>query len=62
LARLTGDRARDVDQAIRAKVLSRLEKAGVPTVTTLPLRQVVALSGEETATAFGESLPAGLRM
>jgi hypothetical protein len=62
LARLTGDRARDVDPAVRAKVLARLTKAGVPAETTRPLQQVVALSGEEASAAFGESLPAGLRL
>lgn len=62
LARLTGDRARDVDAAVREKVIARLEKAGAPATMLQPLREVVALSVEDEAVAFGEALPAGLRL
>jgi hypothetical protein len=62
LARLTGDRARDVDAAVRDKVIARLEKAGASATMLQPLREVVALSVEDEAVAFGEALPAGLRL
>jgi len=62
LARLTGDRARDVDATVREKVIARLEKAGAPATMLQPLREVVALSVEDEAVAFGEALPAGLRL
>lgn len=62
LCRLTGNRARDVDAGVRDKVIARLEKAGASPSLLQPLREVVALSVEDEAVAFGEALPAGLRL
>jgi hypothetical protein len=62
LARLTGDRSRDVDDAVRERAIARLEKAGTEPAWIQQLREVVALSAEDEAVVFGEALPAGLRL
>jgi hypothetical protein len=62
LARLTGDRARDIDGALRERVIARLQKADAPTAWVQLLREVVPLSPEDEAQAFGDALPVGLRL
>ena len=62
LARLTGDRSRDIDDVLRARVIARLEKAGAPAPWVHQLAEVVALSAEDEAIVFGDVLPAGLRL
>ncbi|MDP2340035.1 MAG: Hsp70 family protein [Deltaproteobacteria bacterium] len=62
IARRTGDRARDVDAAVREKVVGRLEKAGVNASWIQMVRDVVTLSADDEAAAFGEALPVGLRL
>ena len=62
LARKTGDRYRDVDDATRKLVVARFEQ----TAAAPHLRELVvdggALAGEEQGRMFGESLPSGLRL
>lgn len=62
MARKTGDRYRDVDEATRKSVVAWLERTGA----SLHLRELVAaggaLAGEEQGRMFGESLPTGLRL
>ncbi len=62
LARMTGDRARDIAPALRSEVVRRLEKEGVGEVLLRPVREVVEVGGEERATFFGERLPPGLSL
>jgi hypothetical protein len=62
IARRTGDRARDVDAAVREKVVARLEKAGVNPSWIHMVQEVVTLSADDEAAAFGEALPVGLRL
>jgi hypothetical protein len=62
LARMTGDRARDVDANVRERVVTRLEKAQTQASWVRMVREVVPLSVEDEAQAFGESLPVGLRV
>ena len=62
LARRTDDRARDLDDALRARAAA--------TVRTLPggargavlIEQVVALEAREERVVLGDPLPAGLRL
>jgi molecular chaperone DnaK (HSP70) len=61
LARLSGDRARDVDPETRARVLRMLAGTG-PDEVLRPLREVVELGAAEEGRIFGEALPAGLRL
>ncbi len=60
LARRTGDRARDVDDAVRARVLAALEAAKAPASWRQMVAEVVALSAADEARALGDTLPVGL--
>jgi molecular chaperone DnaK (HSP70) len=62
LARLTGDRARDVDEATRAQVLEKLQSAGASPAWERMVREVVALEATDKARALGDTLPAGLSL
>ncbi|MFO0554908.1 MAG: Hsp70 family protein [Polyangiaceae bacterium] len=60
LARMTGDRARDVSPSVRSEVVRRLEREGAPASLVLPVREIVEARGAERAAFFGERLPSGL--
>jgi hypothetical protein len=62
LARLTGDRARDVEPAVRAKVEARLAQTKAPELFQRLVREVVEPESDLQQRVFGESLPAGLRL
>lgn len=62
IARLTGDRSRDLPQALRETVIQRLEAANAPPAWIEMVREVVTLDNAETGRIFGESLPAGLKL
>jgi molecular chaperone DnaK (HSP70) len=62
LARATGDRARDLPEAVRAEVARRLELSGSPAGWALAVREPVPVEAKERAEAFGEELPLGLRL
>jgi hypothetical protein len=59
LARLTGDRARDLDEELRGRAAAKLEQAGAPSIA---LREVQALGSTEEQRVFGEALPLGLHL
>ena len=59
---MTGDRARDVDAAMRTEVEKKLVRAGAKEEWILSVREVVDLREKDRAEFFGESLPAGLRL
>lgn len=61
LARRTGDRGRDVDEDLRARLTARLRDMGAPRAAVL-VAQVVALEVREQSIALGDTLPAGLRL
>jgi actin-like ATPase involved in cell morphogenesis len=62
IARVTGDRARDLDAGLREKVAARLEKAGAPAHLSKMVRERVEWTADDEAQAFGEALPPGLRL
>jgi hypothetical protein len=62
MARRTGDRYRDVGEAVRAKVAEWLKDGGAPDHFLTLVREGGRLEAEEQRTAFGESLPRGLRI
>jgi molecular chaperone DnaK (HSP70) len=62
LARRTGDRARDLEPATRAKIEARLAELKAAPVLQQMVREVVELGSGEEQRVFGESLPAGLRL
>jgi hypothetical protein len=60
IARLTGDRARDVDDALRNRVLDAVRRAHAPQSWQSLLLEVVTMETVDQARAFGDTLPAGL--
>lgn len=62
LARKTGDRYRDVDQATRDRVLNRLQQSDAAAHLIELVKNGGTLAGEEQGRMFGESLPSGLRL
>lgn len=62
LARKTGDRVRDVDDAVRAKVLAHFETLGAPEAWRQLVSEIVQLSAADEARALGDSLPVGLSL
>lgn len=62
LARLTGQRSLDVDEAIRQEVLLALRPLSVPPKWLQMLEQVMEMEAADRGQLFGESLPKGLRL
>jgi hypothetical protein len=62
LARLTGDRTRDLADEIRARAIAALKSAGAPETWLRMLTEVVALEAADEARALGDTLPIGLRL
>jgi molecular chaperone DnaK (HSP70) len=62
LARMTGDRARDVSPALRAEVQKRLEALGARPSWIASVREVVDVGEDERAAILGDGLPLGLRL
>ncbi len=62
LARASGDRQRDVDDALRAEVVRRLGVHGAPGVWVELVREPRALEAETAQRVLGESLPPGLEL
>jgi hypothetical protein len=62
LARRTGQRALDVDEAKRGRVLQALRERLAPEHWVRLVEEVSELEGEEQSQMFGESLPIGLRL
>ncbi|MBX3746482.1 MAG: hsp70 family protein [Verrucomicrobiae bacterium] len=60
LARRTGDRARDVDDGIRARVLALLEANQAPPSWRRLVAEVAELERADAARALGDTLPLGL--
>ena len=62
IASLSGDRSRDLPQAVRDSVIRKLEAANAPAAWVAMVREVVSLDNADTGRVFGESLPAGLKL
>jgi molecular chaperone DnaK (HSP70) len=62
LARLTGDRARDLEQTVRSRVIAALEAAGSPASWCRMLTEVVSMESTDKARALGDTLPVGLQL
>ncbi|MBX3270470.1 MAG: hsp70 family protein [Sandaracinaceae bacterium] len=60
LARMSGDRERDLDDALRAQVAARLEAISAPASWVAMVREVTQLEEADERRLFGESLPPGL--
>jgi len=62
LARRTGDRARDLDEATRAQLAALLRGMPGGERAAVLVEQIVELEAREERVALGDTLPAGLRM
>ena len=62
LARMSGDRARDIAPDLRELALHALAEAGSAAALVRTVREPVALEAAEEQRIFGEGLPAGLRL
>jgi hypothetical protein len=62
LARVTGDRARDVSERVRRDVEKRLVAIGAKSEQVRAVRELVVVEESERAAFFGEGLPVGLRL
>jgi hypothetical protein len=62
LARRTGDRMRDVGEAVRSEVQRRLAAAGARPEQVRAVGEVVPIAEVDRASVFGDALPIGLRL
>jgi molecular chaperone DnaK (HSP70) len=62
IARLTGDRSRDLPQDLRDTVAARLQAIGAAANWSAMLREVLQLDEADQQRALGDSLPPGLRL
>jgi molecular chaperone DnaK (HSP70) len=62
LARVSGDRARDLDEALRHRVIDRLTEFGVEETSIRLIQEVMELESDQQGQALGDSLPIGLRL
>lgn len=62
LARVSGDRARDVDEPVRESVAARLRAARAPKAWIDMVQGAVDLDEADEGRVFGESLPPGLSL
>jgi molecular chaperone DnaK (HSP70) len=60
MARMTGDRARDLADNVRERVLEKMRAAGAPQPWVAMVEQVVRMLAEDQKRNFGDSLPPGL--
>jgi DNA-K related protein len=62
IARMTGDRSRDLPDDVRTSVIKRLEAAHAPASWITMVRETVELDEADEGRVFGESLPPGLKL
>lgn len=62
IARMSGDRVRDLDPGLRKQILDRLKAAKAPLSWLQMVEQVRQLDADEERQIFGEALPPGLTM
>ena len=62
LARMTGDRARDVPPVLRAAIAARLRQVAAPAIWVRMVEEVVVLDEASARRVLGETLPPGLKL
>ena len=62
IARMTGDRSRDIGEAVRDDVLRRLAASGAPPMWASMVREVVELDQAVETRLLGDALPPGLKL
>ncbi len=62
LGRVSSDRARDLDESLRPRLLERLRALGASDEALNPVRSYVPLESSQQSIALGDSIPVGLRL
>lgn len=62
LSRLSGDRARDIDDELRLRVVEQLRKVNADADLIAPLERVIALDTAAQGQLLGDSVPPGLQL
>jgi hypothetical protein len=62
IARVSGDRGRDLGVEERERAARLLGRAGAPDAIVRPVRELVVLTSQDEEKRFGESLPSGLKL
>ena len=62
IARMSGDRARDLDDNYRHKIINKLKGSRVPENWITMVAEVKELDAAEAKRVFGEVLPSGLKL
>ncbi|SDA39366.1 MULTISPECIES: Hsp70 family protein [unclassified Janthinobacterium] len=62
LARMTGDRSRDIGDELRATILARLKAVGAPPLWQAMVSEVTQLDEAAAKRMLGEALPPGLKL
>ena len=62
IARMSGDRARDIDEAMRLQVVEKLKLSKAPASWIDMVEQLKELDEKEEKQIFGEALPPGLKL
>ncbi|WP_027213074.1 Hsp70 family protein [Burkholderia sp. WSM2232] len=62
IARMTGDRSRDLPDETREAVIRRLEATNAPRAWIAMVGEIIELDNADEGRVFGESLPAGLKL
>jgi len=62
IARMTGDRSRDIGDTVREQVLRRLGASGAPPAWSAMVREVVQLDQAIETRMLGDALPPGLKL
>lgn len=62
IARMSGDRARDIDEAMRRQIIEKLKLSKAPASWIDMVEQLKELDEKEEKQIFGEALPPGLKL
>jgi molecular chaperone DnaK (HSP70) len=62
VARMSGDRARDLDESVRQEVIAKLKQSKAPASWVEMVESYKELDEMETKQIFGEALPPGLKL
>ena len=62
IARMSGDRARDIDESMREQIIAKLKLGKAPSSWIEMVGQVKELDEKEEQQIFGEALPPGLKL
>jgi len=62
IARMSGDRARDIDESVRMQIIAKLKLSKAPSSWIDMIEQVKELDEKEEKQIFGEALPPGLKL